>query len=69
MANPDLQIREGAPGHPNPEMGVGGGGGPGLKINHCFFLPSGLSRRISGLFAGYTCLCSPEKREKITPAV
>ena len=26
MADPDLQIREGAPGHPNPEVGVGGGG-------------------------------------------
>ena len=68
MAAQDLQIREGAPGHPNPEVGAGGGGS-GLKINHCFFLPSGLSRRISGLFAGYTCLRSPEKREKITPAV
>ena len=30
MANPDLQIREGAPGHPNPEMG-GEGGGPVSK--------------------------------------
>ena len=68
MAAQDLQIREGAPGHPNPEMEVGGGGS-GLKINHCYFLPSGLSRRISGLFAGYTCLRSPEKSEKVTPAV
>ena len=65
MVNPDLQIRDGAPSHPNPEKaGVGGGEGSGLKINHCFFLPSGLSRRISGLFAGYTCLRSPEKSEK-----
>ena len=39
MANPDLQIREGAPGHPNPEMGVGGGGGSRSQ-NKSLFFPS-----------------------------
>ena len=26
VADPDLQIREGGPGHPDPEIGEGGGG-------------------------------------------
>ena len=39
MANPDLQIREGTPGHPNPEV-TGGGIGGVPSENKSLFLPS-----------------------------
>ena len=38
VADPDLQIREG-PGHPDPEISGGGGGG----VKKIFFGPWGLS--------------------------